>query len=389
MPKVLILGARAPVALDHARRFAHQGWTVCVGDSISCRLSGWSQAVTTSIKLASPRFDPAQFITDLRQAIDRHAIDLVIPTCEEVFFLSRYRSALPSSCRVAVSDFEILRQLHSKWEFQSLARTAGGQPPASTLVSSLAQAREWAAGKPLVLKPEFSRFGVHVRIYPQGMPSQAAELPPMGRWVAQEYCAGTELCSYSIADQGRLLAHAVYRPAYRLHTSASYYFDQHVEQQASSAIQAFAATLVQQLQFTGQISFDWIAADGQQPRVLECNPRAISGVHLFAMQDALPAAFTGSADQCVVPSNSRARMIAPVMRSAGLLQALRRGQFAGWCSDAARADDVLRIGSDAMPILGALVDMTSFTTTALRRGCTLREAATSDIEWDGEELAWA
>jgi len=389
MPKVLILGARAPVALDHARRFAHQGWTVYVADSISCRLSGWSQAVKASIRLASPRFDPARFIADLRHTIETHAIDLVIPTCEEVFFLSRYRSALPASCRVAVSDFEILRQLHSKWEFQSLARAAGGHPPASALVDNLAQAREWAAGKPLVLKPEFSRFGVHVRIYPQGMPLQAPALPALGRWVAQEYCAGTELCSYSIADQGRLLAHALYRPAYRLHTSSSYYFDHHVEQHASAAIQTFVKTLVQQLQFTGQISFDWIAADGQHPRVLECNPRAISGVHLFAMHDALPAAFTGSAGQCITPTASRARMIAPLMRSAGMLQAAMRGGFSGWRRDASRADDVLRVGADAMPILGALMDMASFTKTAMLRGCTLREAATSDIEWDGEELAWA
>lgn len=389
MPNVLILGARAPVALDHARRFAHQGWTVYVADSISCRLSGWSRAVKASVKLASPRFDPARFIADLRQAIEHHAIDLVIPTCEEVFFLSRYRSALPASCQIAVTDFDMLRQLHSKWEFQTLAQAAGGHPPVSALVDNLAQAREWAVGKPLVLKPEFSRFGVHVRIYPHGMPANAPELPAMGRWVAQQYCAGTELCSYSVAAQGRLLAHALYRPAYRLHTSSSYYFDHHVEQHASPAIQAFVSRLVQQLQFTGQISFDWIAADGQHPRVLECNPRAISGVHLFAMHDPLPAAFTGTAEHCVIPSASRARMIAPLMRSAGLLQATMRGNFSGWRSDARRADDVLRMHGDAMPMLGALVDMASFTKTALQRGCTLREAATSDIEWDGEELAWA
>ena len=40
--RVLILGGRAPVALDHARRFAAQGATAFVADSIPCRLSGTS-----------------------------------------------------------------------------------------------------------------------------------------------------------------------------------------------------------------------------------------------------------------------------------------------------------------------------------------------------------
>lgn len=180
MPSVLILGGRAPVAADHARRFAHQGWTAYIGDSIPCRLSGWSRAVAGTFALAPPRTDPARFIADLRAAIERHAIDLVVPTCEEVFFLSRYRHALPASCRIAVDDFAKLRLLHSKWDFQAPARECNGNVPASTLVHSIAEARAWAGGMPLVLKPEFSRFGVHVRIHPQGIPDDAPELARTG-----------------------------------------------------------------------------------------------------------------------------------------------------------------------------------------------------------------
>src|SRR5205823_2144052 len=166
MPNVLILGGRAPVAADHARRFAAQGWTVHLADSIPCRISGWSRAVRSTVALASPRFDPAGFIATLAGAIRRHAIDLVVPTCEEVFYLSRYRPALPSSCRILADDFDQLRTLHSKWVFLGAAGACGGNPPDSALVAGIAQAREWANGAPAVLKPEFSRFGVHVRLYP-------------------------------------------------------------------------------------------------------------------------------------------------------------------------------------------------------------------------------
>jgi hypothetical protein len=55
---VLILGGRAPAALDHARRFAHQGWTVRVADSIPCQISGASRAVSATLRVASPRTSP-------------------------------------------------------------------------------------------------------------------------------------------------------------------------------------------------------------------------------------------------------------------------------------------------------------------------------------------
>jgi hypothetical protein len=380
MPNVLILGGRAPVALDHARRFTAQGWRVVMADSVSCRLAGWSRAVAATVRLAPPRHAPAQFIADLNAVIARERIDLVVPTCEEVFFLSRYRSALPASCRVLADDFDVLRQLHSKWEFTKLA---AGCAPDSALVENLDQAREWAAGRPLVLKPEFSRFGVHVRLYPQGMPSTPAPLPPLGPWVAQAYCAGQELCSYSVAERGVLTAHAVYRPVHRLHRSSSFYFAPH----ASEPIQRFVADLVARLQFTGQISFDWIDSGDGQPRVLECNPRATSGLHLFGLEDAVPAALHGEVGRCITPRGG-ARMLGPVMYSAGLAQALAGGGLAGWRRDASQAGDVLTAPGDWLPVAGALLDMAWFAKTALQRRCTLREAATSDIEWDGEELAW-
>lgn len=378
MPNVLVLGGRAPVALDHARRFAAQGWRVVMADSVSCGLSGWSRAVAATVRLAPPRHAPAQFVRDLNAVIARERIDLVVPTCEEVFFLSRYRSALPAACRVVVDDFDKLRLLHSKWEF---TKQAAGCAPDSAVVRNLEQAREWADGRPLVLKPEFSRFGVHVRIYPQGMPADAAPLPAMGAWVAQEYCAGTELCSYSVADQGVLTAHALYRPVHRLHRSSSYYFEPH----ASEPIQRFVSDLVARLRFTGQISFDWIDMGDGTPRVLECNPRATSGLHLFGAQDAVPAALNGAVQPCVSPRGG-ARMLGPVMYTAGLAQALAAGTLGGWRRDARRAADVLSAPSDNLPLAGAVLDMAWFARTALTRRCTLREAATSDIEWDGEEL---
>jgi len=142
------------------------------------------------------------------------------------------------------------------------------------------------------------------------------------------------------------------------------------------------------LQFTGQISFDWIDVGDGWPRVLECNPRATSGLHLFALNDAVPAALNGDTQNCIFPDTEKPRMLAPVMYAAGLLQSIGRRDLKRWRHHIGRAKDVITAPGDHLPIAGAMLDMAWFAKTALLRQCSLREAATRDIEWDGEELAW-
>jgi hypothetical protein len=380
--RVLILGARAPVALDHARRFHAQGATVFVGDSHACRLSSASRAVAGVVRLPPPRTELLAFAAELARHIAEKRIDLVLPTCEEVFYLSRIRARLPIGCNVFAAPFDTLRELHSKQRFLELATHCGVHTPTSARVDSLAAAREWAGARPLVLKPEFSRFGVHVRLYPQGMPADAATLPPLGHWVAQEFCAGRELCSYSIAVNGALRAHVAYEPAYRLSRSSSFYFDP----VSMPAIRSFVEVFVRKISFTGQISFDWIVSPSGRISVLECNPRAISGLHLFAEDDALPAAIAGQEIACMEPVNPAPRMIATVMGSAGLVQALRRGTLARWRRDFGRARDVLGVPGDRAPLWSGLLDIGSFTIAAIRQRTSIRAAVTRDIEWDGQAL---
>ena len=382
MPAVMILGARAPVALDHARRFARQGWKVFVADSVPCRTSGWSKAVSASIALPPPRDAPLDFGRALAEAARRHRVDLVLPTCEEVFYVSRYRELLPPTVAVATDHIDKLRTLHSKLAFLEIARGCGANVPDSAGVSSIGEARDWARGRPAVLKPEYSRFGVHVHLYPDGIPGDAAPLAAQGRWVAQEYCDGEEICSYSVAVSGKLTAHVAYRPRYRMSRSSSYYF----EPMDVPTIRWFVEKLVAKIGYTGQISFDWILGSRGTCTVLECNPRAISGVHLFGAADELPRAFLGDLQNVVEPRVARPRMLAPLMLTVGLVGAIRNSRVTEWRHDYARANDVFLEPGDRMPMLGCVRDFGSHSWRALRKHCTVREATTRDIEWDGEVL---
>ena len=382
MPNVLILGGRAPAALDHARRFAHQGWTVCIADSIPCQISGASKAVKATLRIAPPRHAPAQFTADLQRIVRDHAIDLVVPTYEEVFFVSRYRHHLPAHVRVLAEDFAKLRAVHSKWQFLTLAQNCGADVPVSARVQTLDEARAWAAGRPMVLKPEFSRFGVHVRLYRNGIPDDAPPLADLGAWVAQTLVRGQEFCSYSVVDRGRLLAHALYRPDWRMSTSASFYF----APVRIDAIRTFVANFARKLDFTGQLSFDWIQQADGRVSPLECNPRATSGCHLFGPDDALPAALAGTLEGCIEPSPGLPRMVAPVMASVGLMHALATGTLRQWRRDWRTAADVLTVPGDRAPLWGAVSDMAAYARLALQQRSNMRQAATQDIEWDGEAL---
>lgn len=379
--RVLVLGGRSPVALDHARRFAAQGWRVHVADSIACRLAASSRAVRACHRIAPPRFAPQAFVRDLQAIVARERIDLVVPSNEEALYLSRYRRALPAAVQVAVDGFGLLSALHSKHDFVARARALGMPVPDGARVHSLAEARAWAGGRAVVLKPEFSRFGVHVRLYPQGIADDAPDLPAAGPWVVQELLRGTELCSYAIAWRGRLRALACYAPRHRLGRSASFYFEPVQREDIRRAV----AALVRGTGCSGQLSFDWIVGADGVARAVECNPRATSGLHLFPAHAPLPRAFMGEDVDCR-PDLSRPRMLGAMMLGTGLPAALRAGGLRRWWQDWSRATDVLAQSGDRLPLAGALADTGAYALLSLRQGLGLREASTRDIEWDGQPL---
>ena len=92
---ILITGARAPAALDLARRCRAAGHTVFMADSLRFGMAMFSRVVAGRKLLPSPVEKPDQFVDALRSMIDAHHIELIVPTCEEVFFLSLYRDLLP------------------------------------------------------------------------------------------------------------------------------------------------------------------------------------------------------------------------------------------------------------------------------------------------------
>ncbi|NUT42497.1 MAG: carbamoylphosphate synthase large subunit [Thermoactinospora sp.] len=354
---VLITGGRAPVALDLARKFAAAGARVLVAESAAANLCGRSRAVAGVFRVPPPNRAPERFVRALVEIVRREGVELLVPTCEEVFWVARGRDELAAHCRVLVAGLPELRGLHSKWEFVQKARGHGLPVPETRLGEPMDRL-------PYIVKPEFSRFATKVRTVRKAGPV------PKG-WVAQELLEGRQLCTYSVADRGRLVAHAAYEVDFTA-SGACVNFAPVEDAGTERWVTAFLAGE----RFSGQVAFDFI--DG---RPLECNPRATSGVHLFGPELAAVMADPGRAEGVLRPEAGRRAMIATAMLSFGLVGMVREPRR--WLRVVRESEDVIAVPGDRGPFVSQFEVVWHNWLRSLWTGRSLVECSTYDIEWDG------
>jgi hypothetical protein len=130
--------------------------------------------------------------------------------------------------------------------------------------------------------------------------------------------------------------------------------------------------------------------------VLECNPRATSGIHLFTAADALPAAFVlpepdglVTGDDLATGKNLAATASSPSARLAlphvlyalpGMTGPQAVGRFLGQL----RSPDALRPPGDRLPIASLLRSLRVQAAEARTTRTDLLSASTHDLEWNGE-----
>jgi hypothetical protein len=376
---VLITGARAPVALHLARLFHAAGHRVLLADTHRFPLSRHTRRAEYH-RLPAPRGNVAAYGQAVEALVADHRIDLVIPTCEEVFFLAASRDLHGRAIPLFAPPMATLALAHHKARFAQLAAGLDSAPPATDLVTSpheLGAVREPAQR---VLKPAWSRFAGRVVVRPTA--DQLARIVPTSAdpWVVQDYLPGEEICGYGVARDGRLLAFAAYRPLHRAGLGAGVAF----EPAADEAAHGFAAAFAARTAWTGQLSFDFRRAADGHLHAIECNPRATSGLHFFAPADDLPGAILAGA--AASASDLRAMTVPLALLIYGLVPALRRGEFSSWWGDFRRSGNVLAFAGDRSFAAAQMLAVGEIAALALRTGKTMQQAATHDIEWNGEDL---
>lgn len=378
---VLILGARAPACLEWARAFRVSGWQVSVADSVTWPLTRTSNAIHSFFKLPEPRSNPSLWIESLLHLIEERDIDLILPTCEEAFYLAHGINRLKQSCRVLTYDFAIMHRLHDKFQFAEMTYEWPITAPETWLLDSVESVAAMSSmANELVFKPVYSRFASRTLLRPSHDDLMEVKPSKEQPWVAQRFVAGKEHCSFSLFVDGRLTAHACYHPRYRVGSGSGIYF----APSDPPLIRAFLEKFGSVTGYTGQVGFDFIETPEGGFYVLECNPRATSGVHLFDDQpQALVAALLGETKNGLILPTPKPRMVALAM----LLFAAPRHAFdrTFWRDYFAAQDVVIRRG-DFKPLPAQILGLLEIIGRAVVRRRGLLAAATADIEWDGQPL---
>lgn len=370
---VLVTGARAPVALDIARSFRAAGHEVHLADSVAAYAARWSRPRFAVHRLPPPRHQFAAFRAALDALIKQLGVTLVVPTCEEVFYVS---AAAEGNYPVFAPSLATLRTLHSKHVFIELSRSAGLTVPGTQLLTDPARLARLDLTR-LVLKPEFSRFAAATLIRPRDVrhvkPSREHS------WVAQEFVDGEEICVWSAAVAGQITTAVVYRPTLRHGRSAAYAFE---AIDCPAAVEV-AGKIASATAMTGHLSFDLILTADGTAIPIECNPRAVSGVHFYD-GDALGRAITGETHP--PPPSGMRRHLSPAMALLGAPTALATGHVASFVRTWRAGTDAIGRPGDRWPAMGAIADAARFATLGLTRHRSPTRQTTDDIEWNGEPI---
>lgn len=394
---ILLTGGRAPCTLELARSFHAAGHRVLVAESARRHLCRVSRAVARSFNVPPPNAEPGAYLGAIESIVIEERVDVLLPTCEEIFYIARGLQRLGRHCRVWASSIDLLRELHDKWRFVLLVQRLGLSAPPSRLIETreewLAYAEEERLGESLVLKPAYSRFASRVLFLDESdsgpmrrrqLSETMPAVSPAAPWVAQRRIYGRHICTYSVAYEGEVIAHAAYPSLYRVGQGATVHFES-MEHEAS---REWVRRLVGAIRFTGQIAFDFIEEEGGGLYAIECNPRATSGVHLFGPDGGLVRAFLEpealrNAGAALTPLPSGSMLTVPML-AAGLARVRSVRQLRGWLRAFRSARDVVFARQDRKPSIEQLRVLYDAWRISRTRGITLAQAATIDIEWNGE-----
>lgn len=285
-------GSRAPVALDLARILKVAGHNVICADSLYPTISKFSSYVDAHYKLPSPVTKLDRFALEIEKIVQEEKIDLLIPMCEEVVFISKIRLQL--SCDVFTMDFSTIEALHNKWSFYRWVKNFSIQPPKTWLIQNEQDLVNLPANSKLVFKRIYSRFSAHliVKEKEEKLPSLLHD--PKNPYIAQEYIEGEKLCSYSVVREGKVTAHSEYKALQSIGRGSAIAF----VSTYSEKVFSFVCDFVKKINYTGQISFDFIRKNNGELYCIECNPRATSGIHLFEKNSDLSNSFVGQKVGC-------------------------------------------------------------------------------------------
>jgi predicted ATP-grasp superfamily ATP-dependent carboligase len=383
---VLLTGGRAPVALDAARNFKRAGYDVYVAESFKDHMCKVSNCVKKSFLVHVPRFNETAFVEDLIRIIEDYKVDLIIPTCEETFYLSKHKLEIEARTHVVIyTDYiEKMKELHHKGAFVEKLRTLNLPFPETITVTEINETTtkllsDKFANTKVVAKPAYSRFGSKVEILRPGDSLNHLQASDSNPLLFQKFVEGIQICVYATCINGNITSLTQYRSSFNAGLGASLHF----ERVNDKNIETICQTLLREMSYTGQVSFDFIVEDSGRCFAIECNPRATSGLHLLMRQNFLKDFIIMSENMPKAVSGSNCMLVLPLL-TIGLQKVKTLKQLKNYWHVLRTSQDVIFSRHDPLPFLYQLKSFISFLRIAKREGISVTEATTYDIEWNGE-----
>ena len=371
--RVLVSLGRLPKGLELARALHAAGARVTIAESMPWNLSRISRAVAAQIVVPPPATRTEQFRNGFLDAVARTGSQVVAPVSEEIFHVAAACAELPEGVRFHGMPLASLLALHDKLRFAELAERLGLPVPVTHAASTDAAAR-FAASNDFITKPWLSSSGHGVGLHRAG-----DALPPeRDGLLVQQRLEGAEFSTFSATHAGRVIGTVAYRARILSGTVAVCF--ERIEAPDARAL-SWIERLVDGTDFTGFISFDFREDAGGTPWVLECNPRATSGIHFVEHADLAGAVLD--------PAGQRAFRTRKERVLQQFFPALTATQSAAWRGLPWRQNLKLLFGCrdvawsprDPLPFLL----MTPLSWPILKRvifeGMSFGEASTVDVGW--------
>jgi len=370
--RILVTAGRSPGALDLIRRLAKFHHKVFVVDSALINLAQFSQYIEKNYRVSPPRQQLDLYLLELNKIIEQEKIELIIPTYEEAYFISKIKDQLDAP--VYISEIGLLKTLHNKYEFVQLQKSLGVKVPLSNLVTKPDEVLNVLNQheQDFVLKPIFSRYGEQVLVGREKIKQQIhkIKLSKEEQWVLQEKIKGVEYCTYSLCFDGKVTSTVIY-PKDINDWNVSICFNRVQNLQ----IEKWIEYVIAKTNYHGQIGFDLFLTEQNEILACECNPRMTSGIHLVNPKYDIVSLIQGRELEQYCDQN---RWLGAI----GVVEALKKGSL---LTDLCKYQDVLFDSRDMAPyLLGQHISFFYQILLSKKLNKSITQATTHDIEWNGE-----
>ena len=314
MINVLVVG-RGKYALSIARLFRNSSLEknqlkIFLATTVALDFGLVSRYVHKNFVIPRPDENLHRFVSSLEQIIQNNAVHLIIPGAEEIFYLVKHKSRLPSCNIFAPKKFEQLNEIHNKYLFQLLLSEIGLKNLPSYMCSSIEEIfQQMQLFKDIgilrcILKPVYSRGGLDAVVcnstsdLTEQKKYQEILVSEENPYVIQPFVDGLHLSTFSVVVAGDVLFHTCYRTLLPFKG-----FGTIREEVADKELFNWCTKFVKATNYTGHIGFDFIrghvgttsssfhrrgtVAEIEESMTLyaiECNPRTTNGLDILSLK---------------------------------------------------------------------------------------------------------